>query len=128
MNDAYMLDAMSWSDNLSCIASSVSSAIRNFQVWEHILMSIFNMRIKACSRVVVPSRTRTQGDSVVSVDVVDWRVVDKEHDLGCCLLGTGEDASERQSLQKTWNRAFWKHSKLLLNQKATPAALGFGKP
>ena len=35
MSDAYMLEAMSWSDNLSCIASSVSDAIHNFHVWEH---------------------------------------------------------------------------------------------
>ena len=120
MNDAYMLDAMSWSDNLSCIASSISDAIHNFRVWEHILLTIFNMHIKPSSRVVVPSRSKAQGDSVVSVNGEVWRVVDRELVLGSWLTGTGEDVSERLSLQKSWNSVFWKHSKVLLNQKATP--------
>ena len=120
LDDAYVLDSLSWSDNLSCVASSIHSAINNFQVWEHILLTMFNMHIKNNSRIVIPSRTRAQGESVVSVEGERWRVADRELVLGSWLTSTGEDASERSALRTSWNRMFWKHSKYLLNQKASP--------
>ena len=129
LDDDFVLDALSWSDNLSCIASSIDSAIHNLQIWAGVLNDIFNMHLKSNSKVVVPSRTRIEGDSVVRVGESDWRVVDRELVLGSWLTATGEDASERHAVHTSWNSIFWKHSKSLVNLKAMIISrLRFWKP
>ena len=108
LTEAKALDAQSWSDNLACVAVSINDAARNLMRWDHFLQTVFHMRLKRTSMVVVPSRSRKLGDSVIELDGARWKVVDRELMLGNWLTTIVEDKSERAAIMNAWRRVFWR--------------------
>ena len=122
LSEQVRFDAMCWSDNLFTMADSVDSALHNFHCWESFLSSIFHMSVKDDSRVVIPCRTKKEGDGQLTSFGRTWQVKDAEKVLGCFLTSTGEDTSEREALCVSWNRVFWKHFRSLCNSAAPVSA------
>ena len=108
LQESMCLDAQSWSDNLACIAQTPEAAAANLARWGQYLFTVFHMKLKPSSMIIVPARTRKAGESELVVGE-RWRVVDKEKVLGSWLTSTGEDRSERASVMSAWNIIYWKN-------------------
>ena len=114
-----LLPAMSWSDNLLVFASTVESAVSNFEAWETILKDIFNMFIKHDSRVVVPSRTKSLGSKAfVSGAGRTWEFVDCVTCLGNVVSGSGSKVGNRQRIMNMISCSFWANHKAVVNRQA----------
>ena len=104
---------------LFIFASSIETAVSNFEAWEAILKDMYNMYIKHDSRFVVPSRTKTLGNKTfVSETGRAWEVVDSVTCLGNIVSGSGSEVGNFHRIMNAISRTFWANHKALVNRQA----------
>lgn len=55
LQESMFLDAPSWSDNLACIAQTPEAAAANLARWGQYLFTVFHMKLKPSSMIIVPA-------------------------------------------------------------------------